>query len=145
MRAQFIRTKFLTGSPVQLKYLSLVVVAMFIPALFVGGCLYYLIFTILAEQIGIPEFIAASLIPAVHKINAILMVSVPFLFLALILWAISLSHRFSGPLERLNNELARISKKGDYTRRIHLRKHDDMKPLADAINHLLDKIEGKVT
>jgi HAMP domain-containing protein len=33
--------------------------------------------------------------------------------------------------------------KGDYRHRIHLRKADDIKPLADAINRLLDKIEGK--
>jgi len=116
---------------------------MLIPLVFVGGCLYYLIFTLLAEQLGIPESIAYNLFPVIKKINLILVLSIPPLFLILILWGISLSHRFTGPMERLEKELDKISEDGDYTKRIRLRKYDDMKPIADAINKLMDNIEGK--
>lgn len=143
MRTKFLRTRFFTGSPVQIKYLALLMVSMLVPMVFVGGCLYYLIFNILAEQLGIPEYIAYNLIPAIHKINLILMIGVPPIVLILFTWGIILSHRFVGPIERLKAEIDKISEGGDYNKRVHLRKYDDVKPVADSVNRLLDRIEGK--
>ena len=144
MRSKFLRTKFLTGSRIQLKYLFLLMVSMIVPLLFVGGCLYYLIFNIMAEQIGIPEYIAINLVPVINKINTLLIIGIPPIILLLLLWGVILSHRFAGPLERIGDELEKISKTGDLKRRIRLRKHDDVKPLADAINKIMDKLEDKV-
>lgn len=142
MRIKFFRTRYLTGSRIQLRYLTLLMVSMIIPLVFVCACLYYLIFTLMAEQIGIPEYIASTLFPVINKINLILLAGIPPLFLLLILWGIVLSHRFAGPLERLERELHKITDKGHYRHKIILRKGDDIKPIADAINRLLDKIEG---
>lgn len=143
MRTRFIRSKFLTGSPIQLKYLYLLMASMVIPLLFVGGCLYYLIFNIMAEQLGIPESIAYNLFPVIKKINMILALGLPPIFLILILWGIIISHRFAGPLERLEKEIDKLSKSDDYSMRIKVRKYDDIKPIEKAINKLLDKVEGK--
>ena len=143
MRAKFFRSRYLTGSHIQMRYLSLLLISMVIPLVFAGGCLYYLIFTIMAEQLGIPEYIAYNLSPVIDKINTMLLIGVPPLFLILILWGIVLSHKFAGPLERLEKELKRILEHGDYKSRVHLRKNDDIKPLADEINRILDRLEGK--
>jgi len=143
LRTKFFRTKYLTGSHIQLKYLSLLMLSMVVPLVVVGMCLYYLMFTVTAEQIGIPEYIAYNLFPVIKKINFILLMGVPPLFLVLMLWGIILSHRFAGPLERLEKELHKIAKEEDYKHRIKLRRHDDMKPIAESINNLLDKIEGR--
>lgn len=143
MRTKFIRTKYLTASRIQLRYLVVLMVSMIIPMVFVAGCMYYLIFTIMAEQLGIPEYVAFNLFPVIKKINLILLVGVPPLFLILILWGILISHRFSGPIDRLVKELDRIAHHGDYASRVRLRRHDDMRPVAEAINKLLDKVEGK--
>ena len=85
MRTKFLRTRFLTGSRVQLKYLALLLASMLVPMAFVGVCLYYLIFNIMAEQLGIPEQIAYNLSPVVSKINMILLIGVPPVLLILIL------------------------------------------------------------
>ena len=140
MRTRFLRTKYLTGSRIQLRYLALLLISMIVPLIFAVGCLYYLIFNIMAEQIGIPEYIASSLIPVVNKINIILLIGLPPLFLILILWGIVLSHRFTGPMERLEREIKRIVEHGEHSHRIKLRRNDDMKPVADAINELLERI-----
>lgn len=139
----FRRKKIFANKRVQLKYLILLIISMIIPLLFCIGCLYYLIFTIMAEQLGIPESIAINLFPVVNKINAILAVGLPPLFLLLIWWGAILSHRFAGPLDRLEKELHKITHNHDFSHRIHLRKSDDVKPLVDAINKLLDSIQGK--
>lgn len=143
MRAKFFRTKYLTGSHIQIKYLTLLLISMSVPLVLVGCCLYYLTFTLMAEQIGIPEYIAHNVFPVVDKVNMMLMMGAPPLFLLLILWGIVLSHRFAGPLERLEKELKEISEDKKYKHRIVLRKHDDIKPVADAINKLLDRLEER--
>ena len=143
MRTKFWRTKYLTGSRIQLRYLGLLMFSMVVPLIFVGGCLYYLIFNVMADQIGIPEYVAYNLFPVVNKINLILILGVPPLFALLIIWGIILSHRFAGPLERIESELKKMSDCRDYSCRIRMRKHDDMLPIAEAINRLLEKVEGK--
>jgi hypothetical protein len=137
------RKKILTNKQVQLKYLVLIIVSMAVPLLFAIGCLYYLILTLVAEQLGIPESIAYNLFPVVKKINALLAIGLPPLFLLLIWWGTVLSHRFAGPLQRIERELHRITHNHDFSHRIHLRKNDDVKPVADAINRLLDSIHKK--
>lgn len=139
----FRRKKIFANRQVQLKYLLLLIVSMAVPLLFAISCLYYLIFTLVAEQLGIPESIAYNLFPVVKKINAMLMVGLPPLFLLLIWWGAVLSHRFAGPLQRIEKELNKITHNHDFSHRIHLRKNDDVKPMADAINRLLDSIHRK--
>lgn len=139
----FRRKKILSNKQVQLKYLFLLIVSMAVPLLFAIGCLYYLIFTLIAEQLGIPESIAYNLFPVVKKINAMLAIGLPPLFLLLIWWGAVLSHRIAGPLQRIEKELSKITHSHDFSYRIHLRKYDDVKPVADAINHLLDSLHKK--
>ncbi|MDD5173542.1 MAG: HAMP domain-containing protein [Candidatus Omnitrophota bacterium] len=143
MSLLFRRKKILANKRVQLKYLILLIISMAVPLLFAIGCLYYLIFTVMAEQLGIPESIAYNLFPVVKKINAILAIGLPPLFLLLIWWGTVLSHRIAGPLQRIEKELNKITNNHDFSHRIHLRKSDDVKPIADAINKLLDSIHRK--
>jgi hypothetical protein len=143
MRAKLFRTKYLTGSHIQMTYLRVLMISIIVPLVFVAACLYYLIFTLMAAQLGIPEYIVYNLSPVVKKINMILIVGVPPLLLVLLLWGIAVSHRFAGPIERLEAELKKITEKGDYKHRIHLRKSDDVRPIADAINKLLHHMEAK--
>ena len=54
-----------------------------------------------------------------------------------------LSHSIAGPLQRIEKELNKITHSHDFSHRIHLRKSDDVKPVADAINKLLDSLHRK--
>jgi len=116
---------------------------MVVPLVFAVGCLYYLIFKIMAEQLGVPEYIAYNLFPVINKINLILLIGVPPLLIVLIVWGIVLSHQFAGPMERLEKDLHRIVDHGEYNRRIKVRKNDDMAPIVAAINRILEKLEEK--
>jgi hypothetical protein len=144
LKILFRRKKIFANRQVQLKYLILLIVSMVVPLLFAIGCLYYMIFTLIAEQLGIPESIAYNLFPVVKKINEILVIGLPPLFLLLIWWGNVLSHRFAGPLLRIEKELNKITHDHDFSHRIHLRKNDDVKPVADAINRLLESLQRKL-
>ena len=58
----------------------------------------------------------------------------------LIMWGFALSSRLAGPIARVEREVAQIVK-GEYSKRIKVRKKDDLKSIADGINILLDKIQ----
>ena len=87
------RRNLFTARTVQARYLILIIIAMIVPALIVGSCLYYFIFTVMAEQLAIPESIAMNLIPVLKKINTMLVVGLIPLFVLLFLWGLMLSHR----------------------------------------------------
>lgn len=124
----------------QSRYLRLLLVSIILPALFVASCLYYLIFTILAEDLGIPEAIAAHLLPVVHKIDGILLFGLPLIIIILAIWGFIVSGRLVGPIARMEKELKEISE-GNYSERIRIRKGDDLRPIAEGINALLDRLE----
>jgi signal transduction histidine kinase len=124
-------------------YLALLMVSAIVPMVFAMACLYYLVFKVMAEQLGIPEYIALNLFPVINKINIILLIGMPPLLLIMVIWGIVLSHRFAGPIERLEREIKRITHSREYRSRLHVRKGDDIKPIADAVNELLSSIERK--
>lgn len=109
-----------------------------IPASIAVLSLYYLIFNLLAWQIGIPEAIAYNLIPVIKKINLIILISLPVVFLLIWIIALELSHRISGPLFRLERELdERIAGRGHGP--IRLRRNDELRALVERINKLISK------
>ncbi len=110
-----------------------------IPVTITVVCLYYLIFTVTANEMVFPETIAYSLIPSARKVAIMVLVFVPFSLLLAGWWAYHISHRLVGPLGRLYRELdERIA--GKTKAHIRFRKGDYICELADKINALLDKL-----
>ncbi|OGW74841.1 MAG: hypothetical protein A2Z72_06650 [Omnitrophica bacterium RBG_13_46_9] len=136
------RFRLITKNPLQIKFILLILLAILLPMFIVGGCLYYFIFQIMAEQLAIPESIACNLFPVVEKINFLLMVSIPPITILLFILAIILTNRLIGPLQRLENDLKKISE-GDYSIRLKIRKDDDLRLMAEVINKIVDKLEGQ--
>ncbi|NQU73274.1 MAG: hypothetical protein HQ547_01000 [Candidatus Omnitrophica bacterium] len=131
------RRRFI-GTALQNKTLLLIFIAAVVPAAIVAGCLYYLIFDMLAQQLGIPEAIAYNLIPVARRINLIILIALPVSLFVIWIMALELSHKIAGPIHRLEKELdARINnnKKGP----IQLREKDELKSIADKINQLVCK------
>ena len=136
------RKFFSVHNKLERHYLRLIVMSLILPTLIIGSCLYYVIFNIMAEQLGIPEIIACHLLPVVRKVNLILMISLPVVFFLLLYIGLILTRNLVGPIQRLERELEEIIA-GDFSKRLRLRKKDRLKPLVDDINILLDKIEKR--
>lgn len=135
------RKFYLAQNRLESHYLRLLVLSLILPTLTVGGCLYYLIFYLLARQIGIPEAVSEQLSPVVAKLNVFLLVSIPILFVMLMSVGIFLSRRLAGPIERLERELEEIIAANLMSNRLKLRKDDELKPMIDSVNLLLERIE----
>jgi hypothetical protein len=133
------RKKKFMATPIQKKLLILIFASAVIPAGIAVVALYYLIFNLMAWQIGIPEAIAYNLIPVVKKVNLIIFIAIPIALLSIWFVALELSHRIAGPLFRLEKELdERIAGKTSGGE-IKLRKKDELRPLVDKINKLINK------
>ncbi|NQT21842.1 MAG: methyl-accepting chemotaxis protein [Candidatus Omnitrophica bacterium] len=52
-----------------------------------------------------------------------------------------LSHRFAGPLERVEEDLDKILE-GDYSVRFKVREKDDIKNIVNKLNRLLEKFKS---
>ena len=126
--------------PIQAKYLLIVILAMLAPTLAIGFCFYHLLFYLLARQIAFPEAIMANLVPVLNQVNALLAVTLPIIAVTILIFAVVISHRFAGPIERLEKELDRILE-GDYRHKIYMRKKDDLKGVATRINTLVARIK----
>ena len=136
-----LRKKWFMRHPAQGKYLLLVLVAMLAPILLVGFCFYTLVFDLLARQLVFPEAIFGNLAPVIDRVNDILILTLPALVLVIFWCALVVSHRFAGPVERLENGLDEILA-GDVRQRIRLRKNDDLRGVADRINALAKRLQN---
>lgn len=135
------RKFYLVNNRLELRYLRLLVLALILPTLTVGACLYYLIFYLLARQIGIPEAVSEQLLPVVGRLNIFLSISIPALFVILLSVGIFLSRRLAGPIKRLETELDEIITGNLVSKRLKLRIDDELKPMIDSVNLLLDRVE----
>ena len=127
----------LTHHPIELSYLRLVLFAMLGPALFVTGCLYYLTWQTVAQELALPELIAGSLIPAFRQVNQLILWSMPLMFGGILFFAVRLAHRFAGPLERIETDLETMIKSGNFSKPIRTRRGDTLAPLVEKINQAI--------
>jgi len=134
------RRKKFFANPLHRQTFMLVFMAALIPATIVTICLYYLIFGIASAEIGFPEAIAYSIIPAAKRVTAILFVTAPLALLIILMFAYKITHRIVGPFDRIVYELdAHLrDRRGGH---IRIRKSDKFHTLVEKINHLLDKIK----
>ena len=132
-----------TRHPIQSKYLFIVVMAMLVPTLLLSGCLYFLFFTFMAEQFALPEGIYVMLMPVFYKINLLMILGVPAVFTLVLAWAFAISHRFAGPIERVERELDEMLAASSWDRKIQLRAKDDLSGLVDRINRVIASCRSK--
>lgn len=134
------RSRFCIANRFQRKILSLVFFSTVVPMVVAVVCLYYLTFNIIAGEIGIPEAIGYTLIPAAKRTALIAVIGFLVSVCLLWMWALVVSHRLAGPLERLAKELdERIS--GKKRGHIYFRKKDYLAILAGRINAVLERIK----
>jgi len=126
--------------PIQAKYLLIVILAMLAPTLLIGFCFYNLVFNLLAEQLVFPEAIMGNLVPVIERVNSLLVFALPVMVLVILIIALFVSHRFAGPIERLESDLDRVLA-GDTRHRVRVRRKDDLAGVARRINALLHTVK----
>ena len=132
-RRYFIKKKF------QLKYIGLILGVMFLGAVVSGYTIYYNSWLLLGEKLA-NVYPQGRLIEIFRSVNMSLALNLFFVSVFCIGVAIFTSHKVAGPIYRMINFLKDVTG-GNYSQRVTLRKHDELKDLAEAINALVDKLE----
>lgn len=130
------RRTYLADKNFQFYYMGL----MIIPLILLLSALYYLIYFSVFNEILIPEAIITTLLPAMRRVNTILIIAVPILLFLIIRASLVYSNRIIGPIPRLERELDKAII-GDFSVRVKARNKDELKSLIDKINMLLKKTD----
>jgi nitrate/nitrite-specific signal transduction histidine kinase len=70
-----------------------------------------------------------------------LMIALPFIFVISFIHFIVLTHRFCGPVINIRNTIQEVAR-GNFTRKVLLRKNDFLKEEAATLNHMIDQLSG---
>lgn len=70
-----------------------------------------------------------------------LVIALPLIFAISFIHFIVLTHRFCGPLINIKNTIQEVAR-GNFTRRVFLRKNDFLKEEAATLNHMVDQLSG---
>ena len=139
----FLRRRLITNEVGQAKYLSMLITYMLIPFLFFVVSFNYLLYKIALTQQELQPQIPYDTFTIMMKINYAFLLGFPPNFIIILLLGAVLSHRFAGPFKRIKIETDAMAESGDIEKRLYVRKSDDIKPVVDSFNHLLDSLSKK--
>lgn len=134
-----IRRKYLIAKRFQLKYTFMIVFFMFLIAWLAGYTVYYTVFGLLGEKLA--NVYPQGRLEAIFKtVNITLLARIALLIPFAVVISIILSHRIAGPLFRIEGALNEIAR-GDFSSILKLRKRDEFKGLAEAVNSLTENLK----
>lgn len=129
---RYVRRRYLIAKQFQLKYTFMIVIFMFLIAWLAGYTVYYTVFTLLGERLA--NLYPQARLSAIFKtVNITLLVRMALLVPFVVIVSIILSHRIAGPVFRMERYLGEVAK-GDFSSILKLRRRDELKNLAEAIN-----------
>ena len=134
------RKHFFVQKGLQLKYILVAFICSLLAALLIGGT--YACFWSIANKVIIGE---NPTMWATYREANIVAGSILALWLVLVTIAtLVTSNKIFGPLGRIQNYIKKVSE-GNFEERITLRKGDDLIPLADALNEMVENLKKRVS
>ncbi len=135
------RKHYIVRKKFQLKYVGLIVAAVLLSVLISGYTIYYNSWVLLGSKLA-NVYPQGMLMQIFRSVNTRLVVTMVFVTMLCAGIGILASHRIAGPVFHMIRFLGSVTN-GDYSKRLHLRKKDELQDLAEAINKLVDKLESE--
>ncbi len=137
------RKKYFIERGLQLRFARFVVLFVFISCLVTGLTIFYTAFFMLGERLAnvYPQGRLVEIFRLVHlALAADLLVLLPLIFWGSIIF----SHRIAGPMPKIYQALKHIGR-GNFDVNLVLRKHDELRELADVINETAKNLKERET
>lgn len=134
------RRRYIIAPEFQFRYVGVILIAVFLVAITCILTTYYSSISILGEKLSY-VYPQGRLAITLREINMIVLYRVLILVPFIALVGIFLSHRIAGPAYRIARSLREIGK-GDFDISIRLRKNDELKEVADAINDMVADLKS---
>lgn len=135
------RRKYFVERGLQLRFARFVLVFVFTSCVMTACTVFYSTFIVLSERlVGIyPQGRLAEIFRSAYfSFGLGLLLITPVIFYG----AVIFSHRLAGPLPKIYQALRSIGD-GRFDEKIVLRKHDELKELADTINEMAAKLKER--
>ena len=133
------RRRYIVKPAFQLRYVGLILAVMLLSAVIVGYTIYYNSWVLLGSKLA-SVYPQGRLVQIFRSVNVRLAINMVFVGVLCAGIGILASHRIAGPIQRMKKFLDDMTG-GDYSRRLKLRKHDELKDVAGAMNRLAEKLE----
>ena len=141
MAESFRRKKYFIDRGLQLRFARFVIVFVFLASIVTGVTVFFTIFMMLGERLAdvYPQGRLEAIIRPVYMAFFVDMTVI----LPLIFWgSIVFSHRIAGPMPKIYRTLRSIGD-GNFDVDLVLRKHDELKELADVINEMAKNLKER--
>jgi len=140
MKKSNVRREYYIYREIQFKYIRLTLLLMLLVCIIMG-------YTVSETSLGVLTKTLSKVYPVedikeVYGIlNSTLILRLLLMIPVVIVAAMYVSHRIAGPVYRLEKELIQIGE-GDLSRRLVLRKNDDLKEMANEMNNVMDRLDN---
>ena len=141
MPAGFRRKQYFIQRGMQLRFARFVILFVFVSSVLTGGVIFLTTFLLMGEKLAsvYPQGRLVPIFQSVYLWSFLSLVGVvPIIFYGSIVF----SHRIAGPLPKIYRILREIGQ-GNFEQKIVLRKHDELKELADAINDMAQGLKER--
>ena len=138
-RAKYRRKQYLIEKRFQMRYTAIILSVMFLISFIAVYTTYFTSLTILGEKLA-NVYPQGRLIPILKTVNLTIIARMLFVIPFLVVGSILISHRIAGPVYRIRRHLETVGD-GDLSMEVHLRKGDELKNLAEAINRMQRKLK----
>ncbi len=135
---QFQRKIIMIKRGLQMKYVLLVFVTVLLTSLVVFLDVYYVV-----GKSVLLHYEEVNLLPVVKSATALLALHLSLYLLVVLICALFVSHRFAGPIYRLER-VAESLAKGDLTVNVQFRKGDEFFETAEYMNRMIAALREKV-
>ena len=139
---RFARKQYIVAPRFQLRYIGVILILMFATAALCSYVVYYNSLVLLGEKLA-NVYPQGKLVAMLKTVNLRVFISVILVSPLVVFLGIILSHRIAGPVTRMERFLNNVAS-GDLTGRLTLRPKDELIPLANGINAVIDTIKGNV-
>jgi len=135
------RRRYIVKKEFQLRYVGLILAIVLVSALISGYTIYYNSWVLLGDKLAnvYPQGRLVHMLRSVTGKLALNMALVAILCAGI---GVIASHRIAGPIDKMKRFIDDVAK-GDYSRRLRLRKKDELKDLAESLNRLVDRLESE--
>lgn len=135
----FRRRKYVVKPGFQLRYTGIILIAISAVAAICILSTYYSAISLLGEKLA-NVYPQGRLVTLLRQVNFIIVLRVLLLMPFVLVIGLLVSHNIAGPAYRIENTLREIGK-GNFDIHIKLRKYDELKSIANAVNDMAENLK----
>ncbi len=133
------RRRFLIQKRLQLRYILVAVICSLLAALLTGGM--YALYWSIANKVILGE--NPTMWDTYREANIVAGCILALWLILVTIVSLITSHRIFGPLQRIQEYIKKVGE-GNFEEKIGIRRSDDLKPLADALNEMAENLKRRV-